>query len=287
MEWPDCERIRAIHARMQTAAGRMRLALRNRVWRGEAGNWSGAGVGSSIDFQDHRPYLPGDDPRHIDWQAYARSGHYSMKLYREEVRPQVDLAFDISTSMANGKAERSLELVYFAAESALQSGASLRCHVAAGATVSPWRLEALRAGEVPLPARDGGLPALGRVPWRPGSLRVWISDLLFPGSPESALAALAVAKGRGLVLSPHCREESAPDWTGNVEFRDSESDARRLQHVSRETLARHAEAYARHFAMWSDAARRHGITIARVAAEPEFFDALQVEALRLGAVEIV
>ncbi len=84
-------------------------------------------------------------------------------------------------------------------------------------------------------------------------MRVWVSDLLFPGSPETPLAALAVAKGRGLVLAPHCREESAPDWTGNVEFRDSESDARRLQHVSRETLARHAEAYARHFAMWSDA----------------------------------
>jgi hypothetical protein len=116
---------------------------------------------------------------------------------------------------------------------------------------------------------------------------VWVSDLLFPGSPESALAALAVAKGRGLVLAPHCREECAPNWTGNVEFCDSESDTRRLQHVSRETLARHAEAYARHFAMWSNAARRHAITIARVAAEPEFFDALQAEALRLGVVEIV
>lgn len=287
MEWPDRERIRALHARMQVAAGRLRLALRNRVWRGEAGNWAGAGVGSSIDFQDHRPYLPGDDPRHIDWQAYARSGHYSMKLYREEVRPQVDLAFDISASMTHGKAERSLELAYFAIESALQSGASLRCHVVSGESVAPWRLEDARAGEAPAPTPGGGLPALHRVPWRAGSLRVWISDLLFPGSPEAPLAALAVAKGRGLVLVPHCREETAPDWTGNVELSDSESAARRLQHVSRETLARYAGAYARHFAMWSDSARRHAITIARVAAEPEFFDALQVEALRLGAVEIV
>ncbi|MFN9663179.1 MAG: DUF58 domain-containing protein, partial [Akkermansiaceae bacterium] len=26
-----------------------------------------------MDFQDHRSYSPGDDPRHINWQAYART----------------------------------------------------------------------------------------------------------------------------------------------------------------------------------------------------------------------
>ena len=50
--------------------------------------FSGSGTGSSLDFQDHRAYSPGDDPRHINWQAYARTGSYTMKLFREEVRPQ-------------------------------------------------------------------------------------------------------------------------------------------------------------------------------------------------------
>src|ERR1700761_2635359 len=125
---PDQQTLRDIHARMQIAAGRLRLPLRSRTWRGQSGNWLGAGTGSSIDFQDHRPYLPGDDPRYIDWQAYARTGHYTMKLYREEVSPLVDLVFDASESMFLDaeKMARGLDLLYFAIESALQSSGSLR-----------------------------------------------------------------------------------------------------------------------------------------------------------------
>jgi uncharacterized protein (DUF58 family) len=78
--WPDASVVAAIHGRMQAAAQRLRLPFRSRTWRGESGNWQGAGVGSSIDFQDHRQYLPGDDPRYIDWQAYARTGHYTMSF---------------------------------------------------------------------------------------------------------------------------------------------------------------------------------------------------------------
>ena len=61
-------------------AERLRLPLGAQAWKGQAGEFRGAGVGSSIDFQDHRDYSPGDDPRHINWQAYARTGQYSMKL---------------------------------------------------------------------------------------------------------------------------------------------------------------------------------------------------------------
>ena len=130
--WPDELRVCAPcrpGCRLPHAA--VRLPLRNRTWRGEGGNWQGAGIGSSIDFQDHRPYLPGDDPRYIDWQAYARTGHYSMKLYREEVSPRVDVALDVSESMLfdDAKRERCAGTVsLFSAESALQAGSSLRCH---------------------------------------------------------------------------------------------------------------------------------------------------------------
>jgi uncharacterized protein (DUF58 family) len=285
--WPDREAIRKLHAGMQAAARRVRLPLRNRVWRGEAGNWAGAGVGSSIDFQDHRPYLPGDDPRHIDWNAYARSGHYSMKLYREEVRPQIDVALDVSASMLHGKAERSLELFYFAVESALQSGASLRCHTHGDEGTKPWTLDSVLAHEVPAPGSGAGAPAVGRTPWRPGALRVWVSDLLFPGSPEPILAALVAGKGRGVILAPYCREEDAPDWSGNIDLRDCETGASRVQHVSRDLLARYAESYARHFSLWTTAARRHGIAVVRVAAEPDFHTALQADGLHTGALEVV
>src|SRR5476651_524077 len=76
------------------------LPFRSRAWRGSAGAWQGRGQGSSIDFQDHRAYAPGDDPRHLDWAAYARTNNYTMKLFREEVSPRLDLALDVSQSMA-------------------------------------------------------------------------------------------------------------------------------------------------------------------------------------------
>lgn len=288
-KWPDAPIVRDLHARAQVAARRIRLPLRNRVWRGEAGAWAGAGVGGSIDFQDHRPYLAGDDPRYIDWHAYARSGHYTMKLYREEVRPQVDVALDVSPSMLLGKAERALELFYFAVESALQSSASLRCFSVGDVAAAPWMIEAVLGHEIPAPVRPGAgaRPALGRVPWRSGALRVWISDLLFAGSPEPMLAALVSARGRGVVLAPFCAAESAPDWNGNVELLDCETDARRVQHVSHEMRARYAENYARHFALWRDGAHRHGVALLRAAAEPDLLAALQADGLRSGALEMV
>ena len=294
--WPEDATLRAVHGRMRAAAGRLRLPLRHRTWRGESGNWQGAGVGSSIDFQDHRPYLPGDDPRYIDWQAYARTGHYSMKLYREEVSPRVDVAFDVSESMFfdDAKRERALELFFFCVESALGTGASLRCHAVGRAESVPWdpgtalreAERARAAGPPPAAGTPPAPPALGRVPWRPGALRVLVSDLLFPGSPEGHLALLAAAKGRGVVFAPYCRAEADPDLSGNVELTDCETGSQRNQSVNDDLLSRYRGSYGRHFEMWAEHARRYAVVTARVAAEPPFHDALRADALLAGAVEL-
>src|SRR5687768_6261542 len=116
--------LRECHARARGWAGLFRLPLRQRVWRGGSGDFMGRGTGSSLDFQDHRAYAPGDDPRHINWQAYARTGPYSMKLFREEVRPLIDIVLDVSPSMlfTPEKVTRVIELFYFAVEGAMRAG---------------------------------------------------------------------------------------------------------------------------------------------------------------------
>ncbi|HEY0256254.1 MAG TPA: DUF58 domain-containing protein, partial [Candidatus Methylacidiphilales bacterium] len=81
-------------------AEKVRLPFRSRAWRGSSGAWQGRSQGSSIDFQDHREYAPGDDPRYLDWAAYARTNNYIMKLFREEVSPRLDVVLDTSPSMA-------------------------------------------------------------------------------------------------------------------------------------------------------------------------------------------
>lgn len=283
---PDIETRRGIAARMQVAAGRMRLPFRGRIWRGPGGSWQGSGSGSSIDFQDHRAYLPGDDPRHIDWAAYARSGHYTMKLYREEVSPAVELVLDVSASMfaAPGKAARVLELFYFSLESARQSGASVRCHLLRGEESARWPVEAALGGDGwdALPWRKTG-PVL---PWRQGSLRVLISDLLFPGAPGPWLAGLAASRGTGIVFSPFADAEADPDWAGNIEFADCESGRTRVQMVSPGLLERYRTAWRRHFALWEDECRRHRVVLAQVGEEPDFLESLHRQALPRGAVEM-
>jgi uncharacterized protein (DUF58 family) len=55
--------------------------------------------GASAIFKEHRAYRPGDDPRLIDWRAYARSDRYTIKHFEHETQLRGTLALDISPSM--------------------------------------------------------------------------------------------------------------------------------------------------------------------------------------------
>jgi uncharacterized protein (DUF58 family) len=283
------EALREVHARMKRVVQAVRLPFRRHNWRGPAGNWLGVGIGSSIDFQDHRPYLPGDDPRYIDWQAYARSGSYTMKLYREEVSPRVDLVLDASASMGL-TAEKQLrfqELVYFALESALQTSASIRVYRAGGGGWEQVELSVLLAHAWPDAAGAAGFPALALIPFRHASMRIWVTDLLFPGSPEPAMGALRAGGGRAVILAVYAAEEADPPWTGNVLLRDCETGGQRRQHMREDVRRGYRDAYRRHFGMWADQARRRDVPLARVVAEGDFLAALRRDALRVEAVEVL
>lgn len=284
----------AIHSRMRHLAGIARLPLSRGRWSGTAGIQAGKGTGSSIEFQDQRAYLPGDDPRHINWLASARSGTPTMKLYRSEVAPRVDLVVDLSQSMFvdEAKAARTWELVYFALESALRQGGHLRIFAllrrADGAPVEVEVAAAL-AHDWPatVPAAPGLLAdSLERVPLRSGSLRVFVGDLLDPSPPPATVARLAAHAGQTLLLVPVARAERAPDWPDAVEFEDCETGRRRRQVVDDAIRARYAAAYERHFAQWREAAARRGAGMARVFAEGELLAALRGEALAQGVVDI-
>lgn len=274
---------------MRAVAERLTLPLKTGLRR-TSGNVPGAGAGSSIDFQDHRPYVPGDDPRHIDWQAYARSGLYSMKLYREEVRPLADIVLDTSASMFldEAKARRTLELAWFCVESALRVATAVRLFSLQGGALTVH--EPARAWEdlAPDGARAGGQPPdLSRVPWRAGSLRVLISDLLFPAVPGALIPSLLAARGRAILFVPGCEAEANPDWLGNTELLDCESDTKRDLRFHAEDLRNYAANYRNHFDLWRTEARRHGVPLACLAAEAPFIEAMTREALPAGAVEML
>lgn len=270
------------------AAALLRLPWRRNAWRGPSGEWSGVGLGNSVDFQDHRPYSPGDDLRYVNWAAYARTDSLLLKVHRHEALPAVDLVCDISASMWLGeaKARRSAELMLFALESAERHAGAVRCYAVSGKTATLLAAAALRRGEWPAAGVSGEPPALDLVPWRAEALRVLVSDLLFPPAAGAAWTRrLGGARGVGLVLVPWSAEEAAPAWDGRVDFEDCETAGRREQRVDADLLARYRSAYARHVAGWREACRRAGVLMARVPAEPELIDALNAEALPAGVIE--
>lgn len=286
--------LKSCHSRAMAAAGRVRLPLRSRVWRGQAGEFAGGGTGSSMDFQDHRAYSPGDDPRHINWQAYARTGSYTMKLFREEVRPVVDVILDASESMFfdDTKAIRVAELFYLLAASSQAAGASLALYAVRGDAAQvldpaslhnhQW-LETARA----LPTADAAAaPDLSRLPLRANAIRVFLSDLLFAGDPEPIFRHLVHRHGSAVLFSPFLESEARPEWAGNYEFIDAERKSHHPHRIEPATLRRYRDAYGNHFALWKQSAQRHQAALARIPAEPDLATVLFREAVPAGALEV-
>lgn len=298
--------LREIHARAKAAAAVARLPLRSGHWAGTAGNVLGRGSGSSIDFQDHRQYVPGDDPRHMNWQAYARTGHYTMKLYREEVTPRIDLIFDMSGSMFldEAKATRAWEIFYFCLESGLRLGGHLKLVVLGRspdelpeevpveqALADGWGLAVKAAAGAQTMVAAVAEPAnladqIERVPLRAGSLRVLVSDLLDESPPSRVTARLSASRSRGIVLAPSGASERAPDWDGNIEFEDAERGTRSRQRVDGPMLERYRQAYQRHFSAWREECSRRGLGFARVGDAGDLLTAFRGEAVPAGVIDM-
>ncbi|MBN1674429.1 MAG: DUF58 domain-containing protein [Kiritimatiellae bacterium] len=58
--------------------------------------------GFSTEFAQHRPYVPGDAIRHVDWRVYGRTQRYYIKLFEAETNFSANLLLDASSSMHYG-----------------------------------------------------------------------------------------------------------------------------------------------------------------------------------------
>lgn len=63
--------------------------------------------GSSVEFAEHRQYYPGDEIRHIDWRAVAKTDRYYVKEFEEETNLRATLVVDASGSMGYAGAHPS------------------------------------------------------------------------------------------------------------------------------------------------------------------------------------
>ena len=58
--------------------------------------------GASVDFAEHRGYVPGDDIRRMDWRLWARTDRYYIKEYEAETNMNFSVLLDVSKSMDYG-----------------------------------------------------------------------------------------------------------------------------------------------------------------------------------------
>src|SRR3954470_7478464 len=84
----------------------LRRRLQVLVQSGASGERASRRRGGSAEFQEHRPYAPGDDLRRVDWSAFARTGEPVLKLFRAEEDTVLRLLVDASASLAFGEPQK-------------------------------------------------------------------------------------------------------------------------------------------------------------------------------------
>ncbi len=59
--------------------------------------------GQSVEFLQHREYVPGDDLRHVDWKVWAKQDRFYVKQFEEDTNLRTTLLVDVSGSMQYGE----------------------------------------------------------------------------------------------------------------------------------------------------------------------------------------
>lgn len=235
---------------------RRRLEIRARS--GASGEHAARRRGGSAEFQEHRPYSPGDDLRRIDWAAYARTDEPVLKLFRAEEDVIVRLLVDTSASLDFGEPPKFEAACRIAAAFGYMAlAASERAQVISAG-------EGIQREETPVRGRNG-LPSLLRALGaiapgggtdlaraidrliqknkRAGMLLV-VSDFL-DGGPLGPALSRAAAAGHDLVLvQVVAPEEIEPPYEGDWALEDAETGA--VVEVTMDAAA--IEAYVLRFA---------------------------------------
>lgn len=90
----------------------LELTARSTVEGSRIGRHRSLLSGLSTTFTHHRPYVPGDEVRHIDWRLYSRAERYYIKKYEAETNFDAYVLVDASASMNYGGEGRDTKLEY-------------------------------------------------------------------------------------------------------------------------------------------------------------------------------
>ena len=99
---PEADAQLYLHPQTLARLGTMELRAKMIVEGINVGMHRSPYQGFSVEFAQHRPYVAGDDIRHLDWKVYARTDRLHLKQYQQETNLDLVLMVDSSGSMDFG-----------------------------------------------------------------------------------------------------------------------------------------------------------------------------------------
>lgn len=215
---------------------RLSIVSRRRLMGHGKGDRRSVRRGTSIEFVDYRHYVPGDDPRQVDWNIFGRSGSLFVKMFEEEEVLTVHLLVDGSASMDWGTPNKSTYAQQLAAALgyvALSGSSRVQAAVLRGEQLSMFGPAWGRKNTSSLlgylesarfrgnPDLNAGLRAYARRSSEPGVTFI-ISDLL-TSSIEPGIRALLDRHFEVIVLHLLAPQELDPPMTGDLNLIDRET----------------------------------------------------------------
>lgn len=251
---------------------RMRLSIRPRATAGRHGGHRSPFKAAGVEFADHRPYVSGDDVRHIDWKAFARHGQLVLRQFEQERDAFVHILLDVTGSMSRGQPPK-IEV----AQRLAASFAYVGMRQFDRARVIPFAddLEDLPLairGPQDLPALEKLLVAAApdgptnfaqaihqmAVRGSPRGMVVVITDLMTPEGWADGFRHLGAMGHEIRVIHVGCAEDLNPTFNGELELCDAETDERVRLRVGKALLARYADEVKKHIDGCRESVRRAG-----------------------------
>lgn len=255
--------------------------------------------GTSVEFADYRDYVPGDDLRYLDWNAYGRLDKLLLKLFVEEEDLRVYLLVDRSTSMRFGdppKFDYARQLTAALAYIAL-AGLDRVTLASFGGELDPGLRPLRGKGNVlrifdalEQMAPDGGTEfgrSLSRfaAQHRTPGLCVVVSDFLTPTGYERGLTALLARKFDIVALQVLAPEELNPAVVGDLKLRDSETGEEREITVSDSLLRRYRSRAAEYCQALRQFCNGRGMHYLQAVTTQPVTDVIAESLRRLGLVK--
>lgn len=250
-----------------------------KIYQGMNGARKSGTKGQSVEFSDFREYLPGDDIRHIDWNAYGRSDRLYIKQFMEEKEGIYNIYIDSSKSMDFGemsKWDKALEiagaLAYIALsnmdrvyingikEDSLKRGKGL-----VGKAAFPKVVEQLSRLEC-----DGKTSIKKAVLSRPvaaGGVSIIISDFFDREGVKELVAYLRYRKQKVVLIQLLAREELEVDLEGTVNLLDLEEGDRVKITMSNASVKAYKNALKEHQHKLQGLAKKYGAVYVKLTTE--------------------